>query len=232
MMRIIIALEATNTGPGFNRGSGGGTRGCGFEERVGAYLLGNALFTATGPAQPSFVAGHSATLAAALPFSLGYVLDDCVIMKIDPEVRRGVKPMGRATRCSFFYRSKNFLRAKKRPFRQRVARVPWDNTADVRSVEPSASAHPPGTGDTRRTSCPSRLSAGSVSPAGRRDILTEPAVISPVPLQMPPGSLACNSSCGLERLKSPGLKEPPKTRAAGRGAAPAQFDWTAGRKSQ
>ena len=29
--------EATNTGPGFNRGSGGGARGCGFEERVGAH---------------------------------------------------------------------------------------------------------------------------------------------------------------------------------------------------
>jgi len=29
--------EATNMGPGFNRGSGGGARGCGFEERVGAY---------------------------------------------------------------------------------------------------------------------------------------------------------------------------------------------------
>ena len=26
--------EATNTGPGFNRGSGGGARGCGFKERV------------------------------------------------------------------------------------------------------------------------------------------------------------------------------------------------------
>ena len=29
--------EATNTGRGFNRGSGGGARGRGFEERVGAY---------------------------------------------------------------------------------------------------------------------------------------------------------------------------------------------------
>ena len=29
--------EAINTGPGFNRGSGGGARGCGFEGRVGAY---------------------------------------------------------------------------------------------------------------------------------------------------------------------------------------------------
>ena len=26
--------EVTDTGPGFNRGSGGGARGCGFEERV------------------------------------------------------------------------------------------------------------------------------------------------------------------------------------------------------
>ena len=29
--------EATNTGPDFNRGSGGGARGCGFEERVERY---------------------------------------------------------------------------------------------------------------------------------------------------------------------------------------------------
>ena len=29
--------EATNTGPGFNRGSGGDAQGCGFEERAGAY---------------------------------------------------------------------------------------------------------------------------------------------------------------------------------------------------
>ena len=35
--RIFTPPEATNTGPGFNRGSGGGARGCGFEERVGAY---------------------------------------------------------------------------------------------------------------------------------------------------------------------------------------------------
>jgi len=34
---IIISPETTNTGPGFNRGSGGGARGCGFEERAGAY---------------------------------------------------------------------------------------------------------------------------------------------------------------------------------------------------
>ena len=27
----------TNTGPGFNRGSGGGARGCGFKKQVGAY---------------------------------------------------------------------------------------------------------------------------------------------------------------------------------------------------
>ena len=34
---VITNPEATNTGPGFNRGSGGGARGCGFEERTGAY---------------------------------------------------------------------------------------------------------------------------------------------------------------------------------------------------
>ena len=40
--RLITPPEAANTtgpGPGFNRGSGGGTRGGGFEERVGAYAL-------------------------------------------------------------------------------------------------------------------------------------------------------------------------------------------------
>ena len=34
---LFTPPEATNTGRGFNRGSGGGARGCGFEERVGAY---------------------------------------------------------------------------------------------------------------------------------------------------------------------------------------------------
>jgi len=30
---VLTPPEAANTGPGFNRGSGGGARGCGFEER-------------------------------------------------------------------------------------------------------------------------------------------------------------------------------------------------------
>ena len=34
--QVFTPPEATNTGPSFNRGSGGGARGCGFEERVGA----------------------------------------------------------------------------------------------------------------------------------------------------------------------------------------------------
>ena len=34
---MITPPEVTNTGPGSNRGSGGGARGCGFEERVGAH---------------------------------------------------------------------------------------------------------------------------------------------------------------------------------------------------
>ena len=34
---LFTPPEATNTGPGFNRGYGGGARGCGFEERVWAY---------------------------------------------------------------------------------------------------------------------------------------------------------------------------------------------------
>ena len=36
---IITPPEVANTGPGVNRGSGGGARGCGFEERVGAHVL-------------------------------------------------------------------------------------------------------------------------------------------------------------------------------------------------
>ena len=36
--RFFTSPEATNTGPGFNQGSGGGARGCDFEERVGAYI--------------------------------------------------------------------------------------------------------------------------------------------------------------------------------------------------
>ena len=34
---FVTPPEVTNTGPGFNRGSGGGARGCGFEERVGVH---------------------------------------------------------------------------------------------------------------------------------------------------------------------------------------------------
>ena len=34
---MITPPEVTNTGPSFNRGSGGGARGCGFEERVGVH---------------------------------------------------------------------------------------------------------------------------------------------------------------------------------------------------
>jgi hypothetical protein len=34
---LITPPEVANTGPGANRGSGGGARGCGFEERVGVY---------------------------------------------------------------------------------------------------------------------------------------------------------------------------------------------------
>ena len=34
---LITPPEVANTGPGVNRGSGGGARGCGFEERVGVY---------------------------------------------------------------------------------------------------------------------------------------------------------------------------------------------------
>jgi len=35
LVRFFTPPEATNTTGGFNRGSGGGARGCGFEERVG-----------------------------------------------------------------------------------------------------------------------------------------------------------------------------------------------------
>ena len=34
---FITPPEGANTGPGVNRGSGGGARGCGFEERVGVH---------------------------------------------------------------------------------------------------------------------------------------------------------------------------------------------------
>ena len=34
---LFTPPEVANTGPGANRGSGGGARGCGFEERVGVY---------------------------------------------------------------------------------------------------------------------------------------------------------------------------------------------------
>ena len=43
MVPLLVVLAADYTpgsgehGPGFNRGSGGGARECGFEERVGAY---------------------------------------------------------------------------------------------------------------------------------------------------------------------------------------------------
>ena len=37
MVGVIIPPEGANTGPGFNRGSGGGAQGFGFEEQVGAH---------------------------------------------------------------------------------------------------------------------------------------------------------------------------------------------------
>ena len=36
---FITPLEATNTGPSFNQGSGDGARGCDFEERAGPYCI-------------------------------------------------------------------------------------------------------------------------------------------------------------------------------------------------
>ena len=47
------------------------------------------------------------------------------------------------------------------------------------------SAPPAGSGGTRRTSCPSRRSAGLASPAGWRKALTKPAAISPNSLRIP-----------------------------------------------
>ena len=35
---LITPPEVTNTGPGVNRGSGDGARGCGFEEQVGVHV--------------------------------------------------------------------------------------------------------------------------------------------------------------------------------------------------
>ena len=34
---LVTPPEVTNTGPSFNRGSGGGARGCGFGKRVGVH---------------------------------------------------------------------------------------------------------------------------------------------------------------------------------------------------
>ena len=43
---LVTPPEETNTGPGLNRGSGGGARGCGFEERVGVHArTGGIQFT-------------------------------------------------------------------------------------------------------------------------------------------------------------------------------------------
>ena len=41
---VVTPPEVTNTGPGFNRGSWGGARGCGFEERVGAHARSGGPF--------------------------------------------------------------------------------------------------------------------------------------------------------------------------------------------
>ena len=37
LLILFTPPEVANTGPGVNRGSGGGARGCGFEERVGVH---------------------------------------------------------------------------------------------------------------------------------------------------------------------------------------------------
>ena len=43
--RVITPPKVANTGPGANRGSGGGAQGCGFEERVGVHArTGGVLF--------------------------------------------------------------------------------------------------------------------------------------------------------------------------------------------
>ena len=45
-LSFITPPEVANTGPGVNRGSGGGARGCGFEERVGVHArTGGIQFT-------------------------------------------------------------------------------------------------------------------------------------------------------------------------------------------
>ena len=46
---LVTPPEVTNTGPGFNRGSGGGARGCDFEERAGAYAHTEGDRIAHGP---------------------------------------------------------------------------------------------------------------------------------------------------------------------------------------
>ena len=37
LTKLLTPPEVTYTGPGFNRRSGGGARGCGFEELLGVY---------------------------------------------------------------------------------------------------------------------------------------------------------------------------------------------------
>ena len=37
ILPFITPPEVANTGPGVDRGSGGGARGCGFEEQVGVH---------------------------------------------------------------------------------------------------------------------------------------------------------------------------------------------------
>ena len=59
---LVTPPEATNTGPGLNRGSGGGARGCGFEERVGAH--------ARAEGQLPILVAHDLFLSLSLSLSM------------------------------------------------------------------------------------------------------------------------------------------------------------------
>jgi len=59
ILPILTPPEATNTGPGFNRGSGGGARGCGSEERVGAYVRTEGVISYSPRTRPSRLHTHT-----------------------------------------------------------------------------------------------------------------------------------------------------------------------------
>ena len=69
-MSLITPPEVTNTGPGFNRGSGGGARGRGFEERVGVHArTGGIHFAHFTTERPLVVKNRGTKLFRNFPIS-------------------------------------------------------------------------------------------------------------------------------------------------------------------